>query len=97
MHDNAPPTRANMTKDFLANEGIQVLPWPAVSPDLNPIENVWAQLRTGLTRYPTSHSSEDLFALLCTLWDEVDASPAISSMRRRIESTIAVDGGHTKY
>ena len=44
MQDNAPPHRAIITKDFLADANIPILPWPAVSPDLNPIENVWAAL-----------------------------------------------------
>ena len=35
MQDNASPHRAIITKDFLADANISILPWPAVSPDLN--------------------------------------------------------------
>ena len=40
MQDNAPPHRAILSKDFLADADIPLLTWPAVSPDLNPIGNV---------------------------------------------------------
>ena len=35
QQDNAPPHRANITKSFLRDQGIDALPWPARSPDLN--------------------------------------------------------------
>ena len=82
---------------FLDDAGIQLLSWPAVSPDLNPIENVWAELRDGLKRHPVPANSDELFDLLSTLWDGIDALPYIKSMRRRISSIIKVDGGHIKY
>ena len=64
IHDNAPPDIARLTKKRLVNEDVEVLPWLAVSPDLNPIENVWAAMETGLRKMPVSTDSDKLFGRL---------------------------------
>ena len=40
MQDNARPHVARVTQ-FLQQNNVNVMPWPAVSPDLNPIEHKW--------------------------------------------------------
>ncbi|GFV65700.1 transposable element Tcb2 transposase [Trichonephila clavipes] len=40
MDDNCRPHRANLVEDFLFEEGIVRMEWPAYSPDMNPIEHV---------------------------------------------------------
>ena len=40
MHNNVRPHTACITADHLANLGMYVLPWPAKSPDLNPMEHL---------------------------------------------------------
>ncbi len=49
MDDNARPHRAHAVADFLRQEAITTLPWPARSPDLNPLEHI-----LGLSWYPST-------------------------------------------
>lgn len=42
MHDNAAPHQSTVTTAVLHQNNTHVLlPWPAVSPDLNPTEHLW--------------------------------------------------------
>ena len=45
MDDNARPHRARVVDQYLAQEGIERMDWPAKSLDLNPIEHAWDMLQ----------------------------------------------------
>lgn len=99
QHDNARPHAARTTRDFLAEEDVNVMPWEPYSPDLNPIEHLWDELgRRVNARHPTSRAS-----LICVLREEWDAIPQqqirrlVQSMRRRCTAVIDANGGHTRY
>ncbi|GFW99054.1 transposable element Tcb2 transposase [Trichonephila clavipes] len=72
MDDNATCHRTLAVQDCLDSEGIQRLVWPARSPDLNPIENVWDALGrqvSGRNYSPTNKNT--LIRALTEEWDKL--------------------------
>ncbi|GFV57148.1 transposable element Tcb1 transposase [Trichonephila clavipes] len=49
QQDNARPHVARIVQMFFVNHQIELLPWPAHSPDLSPIENMWSMVAQRLT------------------------------------------------
>ncbi|GFW49168.1 transposable element Tcb1 transposase [Trichonephila clavipes] len=50
QQDNARPHVARIAQRFFVNHQIELLPWPALSPDLSPIENMWSMVAQRLTQ-----------------------------------------------
>jgi hypothetical protein len=42
QQDNDPKHTSRIAKNYFAAKNIDLLPWPPQSPDLNPIEAIWA-------------------------------------------------------
>lgn len=101
MDDNARPHRSRAVIDYLRGEAITTLPWPACSPDLNPIEHVWDIIgRKVRERAPPVQTLDELDNALHQEWLQLPQQQIrrlVAGMRRRLEAVIRVNGGYTKY
>ncbi len=58
QHDGAPCHTAKTIKKFFTEKGIEILDWASQSPDLNPIEHVWAIIKRILGNQKFSNFDE---------------------------------------
>lgn len=71
--DNATPHRARLVGHFLQQQGVRRMDWPACSPDLNPIENVWDHLDRQLRdNHPPPNTLQELLGYLRQEWQNLD-------------------------
>jgi DNA-binding MarR family transcriptional regulator len=101
MHDRAPCHMAKSIKAFLSASRIPVLDWPGNSPDMNPIENLWAIVKKRMSRIRVTNRN-DLICRLIEVWHKDPevaqvAKNCISSMPRRIQNLLELKGQRTKY
>ncbi|GFW41548.1 transposable element Tcb2 transposase [Trichonephila clavipes] len=101
MDGNATCHRTLAVQDCLDSEGIQRLVWPARSPDLNPIENVWDAFGRQVAgrNYPLTNKNT-LIRALTEEWDKLPQKlidNVVQSIVRRVECCITLHGGHIPY
>lgn len=101
QQDNASIHISGKTKSFLQSRNIEYLDWPARSPDLNPIENLWGLLSNNVYKNGRQfETAKDLKKAIQEEWSKIDESTLqnlILSMPRRLNEVIANRGGHTHY
>ena len=100
MQDGAPCHRSSSTSEFLDNRKVCLLSdWPAQSPDLNIIENMWAELKNKLSKYHPIQK-ENLWEVIEKEWYSIPndyVTGLYKSLPRRINQVVKNKGLHSKY
>ena len=100
VEDNA-PGHQGLAKAYRVQNGIDYIPWPPQSPDLNLIEALWAEMETELGQiHQRASDVETLITMLQIAWRNITAErklQLIRSMRRRLEAVIEAGGNATPY
>jgi len=61
-------------KKYLSDNNIAVLKWPGNSPDLNPIENLWAIIKKERQKYDCTTTTK-LIGAIISIWYRGEKSP----------------------
>lgn len=101
QQDNAPIHTSRRTKQWLAGKNVNVLDWPACSPDCNPMENLWRILvRKIYANGRQFESRDELKAAIILEWRRIRTNTLenlVKSMPNRIFEVIRRNGGVTDY
>lgn len=101
QHDNASIHGSSSTKTFLSCNNVSVMDWPALSPDLNPIENVWGILTRQVFQNGTQYFVlNDLKKAIEKAWYNLDVKllqHLVLSMENRVFEVIRKNGNCINY
>ncbi len=98
QHDNDPKHTARATNEWLRKKHFKVLEWPSQSPDLNPIENLWRDLKLRVAQRP--QNLKDLEKTCMEEWAKIPAAVCanlVKNYRKRLTSVIVNQDICSKY
>ncbi|KAG2469759.1 TCB1 transposase, partial [Polypterus senegalus] len=99
QQDNNPKHTAKISKKWLQDNSVNVLEWPSQSPDLNPIEHLWRDLKMAVHRRFPSNLME-LERCCKEEWAKLAkdrCAKLVASYSKRLEAVIVAKGASTKY
>ena len=101
MDDNAPVHRARVVREYMETNNINHTEWPAQSPDLNPIENIWLKLKRDIEPQAVNiNSKNDLLNAVRRSWETIEPAyiqGLYNTIPARLKEVIKMKGNLTKY
>jgi hypothetical protein len=99
QQDNASPHTAGTSRDWFHNHGVDLIDWPAWSPDLNPIEQLWNDLKRRVYERH-ARTMEELERHVTEEWAAIDLNfiaRICRNMPQRLQQVIANKGHKISY
>ena len=101
QHDNDPKHTSKLVREWLNSQEFETMIWPPQSPDLNPIEHMWAWLKGRLSEYKTAQKGiKELFDRVGQTWygfTKEECRRVIDTMPERCQAVMKAKGGWTDY
>ena len=100
QQDNTPCHTARATRDFFKKHNILLLKTPPESPDLNPIENLWHELKNFIRSIAKPTTKEELLHAIQSFWATVMSEKCcryIEHLKKVIPKVIEVNGEAAGY
>ena len=100
MQDNDPKHTSKAARRFFEMESINWWKTPPESPDTNPIENLWHELKEFIRREVRPTTKAELVLGIKKFWDTVDVTKCnkyINHLRKVVPKVITVEGAATGY
>ncbi|CAG2224309.1 unnamed protein product [Mytilus edulis] len=99
--DNAPVHRAKIVKDYMEQNQLHGMEWPAQSPDLNIIENMWRKIKIELQKQAHNITTKaQMETAIRDIWTNISLEfirKLYDSIPRRLRLVIRAKGNITKY
>ena len=100
MQDNDPKHTSNLANHYFESMGVYWWRTPPESPDCNPIENLWHELKEYLRREIKPRTKQELVEGILEFWETVDIDKCkryIRHLRKVIPRVIELNGDATGY
>ena len=100
MQGNDPKHTSGYAQEWLVQNGVNWWRTPAESPDINPIENLWHELKEFIRREVKPKVKSDLIEGIRAFWNTVDTAKCakyIGHLRKVIPKIIELKGVATGY
>ena len=101
QQDHAPCHTSRKMRTFFKESGLEILDWPGNSPEINPIENLWAIIKQRLLKEDCSTMAKLISAVIRTWYHDEQVtkmcSTLVESVPNRVQMLVKAKGGHISY